>query len=71
MIRMTMYLWPALLPLALYAIWIWRRRAAARRLGQELPLFRSGALFWAVLASLLLAALCLIMLGLLAERTVL
>ena len=57
--------WPALLPLIVY--WLWWKKAHARALkeGKPTPLFREGPWYWAVLSSLLIAAFCFVILGLL------
>lgn len=64
MIRFIIFrLWPALIPLLIY--WLWYRVAVRRALkaGLPKPRFRDGPLFWAILASLAVAAACFLWLG--------
>ena len=51
--------WPALLPLLCYLLWFWVvcRRAVAQ--GNTPPRFRDGPVYWMILATLLIAAICL------------
>ncbi len=56
--------WPALLPLLVYYVW---HRLAVRRAKNEnkpLPHFRDGPIYWTVLASLAIAVLCFVVMGL-------
>lgn len=56
--------WPALLPLIIYIIW--HRLAVKRALkeGTPPPHFRDKPLYWAVISSLCVAALCFVFMGL-------
>lgn len=65
MIRLLLTkLWPALIPFALYALWmIWRRTHAKRR-DQAIPAWTEGPWGWTVLASLVLMVLSFLALGL-------
>jgi hypothetical protein len=56
--------WPVLIPLIVYWLWIRNVRRKALAAGKSAPLFREGPWYWAVLASLLTAALCFVLLGL-------
>lgn len=65
MIRVLFYLWPALLPLAFYALWLAVRRRRARARGDaQLPGWRDGPLFLVVCASLAVGIVGLLWLGL-------
>lgn len=61
--------WPVLIPLIIY--WLWYRRVAGRavKAGQPPPRFREGPWYWAVLASLLTAIGCFILMGTSGEGT--
>lgn len=64
MIRFILFrFWPALLPLLIY--WLWHRWAVsqAKRNNRPIPRFRDGPIYWAVLASLLIAVGCFFWLG--------
>jgi len=69
MIRLLREIWPALLPLLLYALWMLRARAHATRRGAQVPRWVEGPWFWAVLASIIIAIVCLLSLGV-AEQSV-
>jgi hypothetical protein len=64
MIRLILFrFWPALLPLVIYFFW---HRASVRRAKKEnkpAPHFRDGPVYWTVLASLLIAVLCFVVMG--------
>lgn len=61
MIRLLKILWPALIPLLIYTLWVWWR---ARKLaqGHEVPPL-SRYRFWAIFSSLLIAVMMLVLLG--------
>jgi hypothetical protein len=61
-------LWPALIPLLLYVLWhVWRARKY-REQGLEAPKLKDGPWMATLLIMLGLAALCLIVLGVLAPK---
>lgn len=65
MVRIIMFrLWPAFIPLIVYVLWMLYRRRKAKRDDSIPPAFRDGPWVWAVGASLLIAMLCFISLGL-------
>jgi len=55
--------WPVWIPLIIYGLWLYAVRRKAEKAGKPKPLFRDGPWYWAVLASLLIAAGCFIFLG--------
>lgn len=61
-------LWPALLPLAIYWLWHLQAKRRARKEGKEIPRFRDGPLYWAIIASLATAILCFLFLGISHEK---
>jgi hypothetical protein len=61
MIRFILMFWPALIPMLLYGGWV-IARARRQRLGQSVaPITRH--LFFSIMMSLLIAALCFVILG--------
>lgn len=56
--------WPVLLPFLVYIFWMMRVRRHARKAGEAVPDFREGPWFWAVVATLLVALLLFLILGL-------
>lgn len=61
MIRLLIILWPALLPLLVYASWcVWRYKR--KQAGHEVPPIKAK-LFITVIATIVIAALCLVVLG--------
>lgn len=64
MLRLLREIWPAILPLLLYAGWMVRQRKKARSRGESLPKLVEGPWFWAVIASIVIAIACLFFLGL-------
>lgn len=63
---MTLFLfrfWPALIPLLAYWLWMMNTRRKARKAGEPEPRFADGPWYWAVLASLVTGAFCLLYLG--------
>ena len=52
--------WPVLAPFACYSIWLLVQRERARRAGMARPHFRDGPIYWLVIASLGIAALCFV-----------
>lgn len=56
--------WPVLIPLLVYAIWMRNMRARARKTGEPIPDFRDGPWFWALIASLSIAVIIFLFLGL-------
>ncbi len=56
--------WPVLIPLLVYWLWHWHIGRKAVKAGQPKPHFRDGPWFWAVLASLVVAMGCFVVLGL-------
>lgn len=65
--RVLMEMWPALVPILLYAAWMALRRGRASRRGAEKPAWRDGPWFWAVMASIAVAIVCLVLWGLSAD----
>jgi len=63
MIRLLKELWPAILPLLLYAAWMLHKRKHAVRQGEHMPRWVEGPWFWAVMASIVVAVACLLSLG--------
>ena len=56
--------WPVFIPLLVYIIWMIRVRKVARKVGDPLPDFRDGPWFWALIATLCVAVIMFISLGL-------
>jgi len=56
--------WPVLIPLLVYVIWMISVRNRAKKIGATLPRFRDGPWFWAVVASLLVAVVMFLWIGL-------
>lgn len=54
---------PVLLPLLIYLLWLYIIRKRAHKAGEPLPRFQDGPLFWVVMASLGIALLCFVALG--------
>jgi hypothetical protein len=61
-------IWPALLPVALYVLWLLLRRRKAKRAGEDLPTLLSGPWLQTLGVALLLATISLFYLGLSAEK---
>lgn len=55
--------WPVLVPLIVYWLWLKHVGRKATIAGQPVLKFRDGPWYWAVLASLLTAAACFVLLG--------
>lgn len=55
--------WPALIPFLLYVLWFIVVRHKAVMAGKEPPRFRDGPMYWMVIATLLVAGLCFVALG--------
>lgn len=49
--RYLIEFWPALLPLLMCLLWVWRKRARARADGFGVPPLHHGPWLWALLAS--------------------
>ncbi|MGE0753591.1 MAG: hypothetical protein AB7L92_00345 [Alphaproteobacteria bacterium] len=56
--------WPVLIPLLIYWLWYLNNRRKARKLGKDVPRFRDGPWYWAVLASLGTGLCIFVVLGL-------
>ncbi len=56
--------WPALLPLLLYVLWYLVVRHKAVMAQKDIPHFRSGPVYWMIIATLLIAAACFVTLAL-------
>lgn len=63
MIRFLVELWPATLPLLLYALWMFTRRIRALKCGGEVPAWLSGPWLKAVLASAGIMVLLMLLYG--------
>lgn len=64
MIRLLIFRFlPALLPLIAYGCWYILLARRTRKEGKPRPSFYQGSLYWAILASLSIAALCFILMG--------
>jgi len=64
MIRLILFrFWPAFLPLIIYIVWHRIAVRRARKLSQPVPHFRDGPIYWMVISSLLIAALCFAVMG--------
>ena len=57
-------LWPVFIPLILYVLWVLWKQRQAKKHGGVAPTFLGGPWLWAVSASLVMAAMMLIWLGL-------
>jgi len=57
-------LWPVLIPLLVYVIWMIAVRRKARLKGEPLPHFREGPWFWAVVTSLAIGIVLFLSFGL-------
>ena len=55
--------WPVLIPLMVYMLWYFIVARTAVRAGKRPPHFRDGPLYWMVIASLLIAMGCLVLMG--------
>jgi polyferredoxin len=55
--------WPVLLPLVIYTVWMLRARGKARRVNAALPNFSKGALFWVLIATLVMAVMLFVVMG--------
>ena len=55
--------WPVVIPTLLYCFWLFFARARARKSGAPLPHFRDGPVYWLVIATLAVAMLCFIVMG--------
>lgn len=55
--------WPALIPLLLYVLWFFLVRRKAVMSGRVPPRFGDGPIYWVLISTLLIAALCLAALG--------
>jgi hypothetical protein len=55
--------WPALIPLIVYVTWLYVVRRKAEKAGTPKPQFRDGPWYSTVIASLLIAAACLVYWG--------
>jgi hypothetical protein len=60
--------WVALVPMAIYVVWFLLVRHRAIKNNQPLPQFRDTPLYWAILASLLVAGICFVVLGMSQKR---
>jgi Family of unknown function (DUF6111) len=64
MLRLLREIWPAALPLLLYAGWMLHRRHRALRRGETQQIrWTEGPWFWTVMASIAVAVVCLFLLG--------
>lgn len=61
-------LWPVLIPLFVYLVWMRRVRNKARAAGGPIPHFGQGPWFWALVASLTIGILLFLSFGLSHER---
>jgi hypothetical protein len=55
--------WPALVPFLLYVIWFLVVRHKAIMEGKPEPHFKDGPLYWMIITSLLIAAVCFMLLA--------
>ena len=55
--------WPALIPTLLYVVWLLVMRSRARKKGEREPHFRDGPVYWLVIISLAIAAVCFVATG--------
>lgn len=55
--------WPVLIPLLVYIIWLQVVGRKAVKEGRAKPLFREGPWYWVVIATLAMAMLCFVVLG--------
>lgn len=70
MLRILVYLWPVLLPVVAYLVWLWIARRRARVSGHDvLPGLKDGPWVWMAFTCLLVAAGCFLYMALGAERT--
>lgn len=60
--------WVALVPMAIYIVWFLLVRHRAIKNNQPLPQFRDTPLYWAILASLVVAGICFLVLGMSQKR---
>ena len=64
MIRLLIFrFWPALLPLIIYLLWYYFTLRRTIKEGKPRPRFYQGSLYWAIVASLGIAAVCFILMG--------
>ncbi len=61
-------IWPALIPLALYMLWLMSQRRKAKKAGEALPTLLSGPWLPTLGVALLLATISLFYVGLSAEK---
>lgn len=65
MMLLLLRLWPVLIPLVIYSLWMFHKRGKARKVGADLPrFFKDGPWFWAVVASLATGLVMLLVVGL-------
>jgi hypothetical protein len=69
MIRFLIELWPAVIPLLLYTVWIVLLRRRAHKSGIEKPGWLSGPWFWMVLATAGTLVICLFAIGVFSSGT--
>lgn len=63
MLKMLLRFWPVLLPLLIYALWLWRVRSQARARGEDVPPISRGTLGSVIMLTLGLLILCFFWLG--------
>jgi hypothetical protein len=64
MIRLILFrFWPAFLPLVIYLLWHRNAVRLAKKEGAQIPHFREGPIYWAVLASLVIAVFCFLVMA--------
>ena len=56
--------WPALIPLALYVLWMLLRKRKAKKADEDIPRWLDGPWLWAVVASILIVIAGFFWLGL-------
>lgn len=64
MIRILIRFWPVLIPVLLCLLWILHKRRKAVRAGEVMPRFSEGPWYWVAIASIVIAVVCFMVLGL-------
>jgi ABC-type Fe3+ transport system permease subunit len=65
--RVLIELLPAIVPLVLCAAWVAMQRRQAAKRGEAKPDWKDGPWFWAVIASIVVAIVCLFLLGVISQ----
>ncbi len=67
MLKLMWQFWPVLLPVLIYLLWMLRHRNLAAQAGEDVPDWTEGPWLWAATATVVLAMIGFLILGLSAE----